>query len=488
MKRSVRFLSLVLALMMLVSAFVACGNDTGNDDDSQTTASTSNGGENVKELPALNWEGQEFRILGRESTTAWAHNFEVYRDELPEDVVGKAVYERNENIYNKYGITIAGTLTSGNNSSAKTMLESGEDLYDMLILSPEAHHPLAMQGYLLDMNSLDYVNMDHNGWIDYNNEQLSVGGNLYYTSNKFLLQDKHRSFVLFYNRDYANELNLGHFEDMVFDGTWTIDKVVELGKQATADTDGQPGMTKEDNWGVAAAEYYNFCQWSYGAGFRFTEKDASGYPVLIGATDQMLQILDKVYGLVANTEVYFCDQDYGSVNWEDCADHAFYDGRVLILTMAMSTLEMLPEKTEIEFGVLPNPKFNEDQENYYALPNLGNGSLFSIPATIMDTAFTGFGLEALTEESVDTSYNAYIETKSKLQDAYDEDCAKCLDIIFNGIVYDIAFVSNVGDLGSLMQNTMGGLKTNTYARLYKSLSKIAGKQFDSIRESYSALG
>jgi hypothetical protein len=127
------------------------------------------------------------------------------------------------------------------------------------------------------MYDLEYVNMEHDGWIDYNNEQLTMGGRLYYTSNKFLLQDKNRSFILFYNRDMAKELNLGHFEDMVFDGTWTIDKVIELGKQATSDSDGQPGMTKEDTWGAGAVEYYSFAQWAYGAGYRLTTLGSDGY-------------------------------------------------------------------------------------------------------------------------------------------------------------------------------------------------------------------
>jgi hypothetical protein len=240
-----------------------------------------------------------------------------------------------------------------------------------------------------------------------------MGGRLYYTSNKFLLQDKHRSFILFYNRDMATELNLGRLEQLVFDGTWTVDKVIELSRQATADTDGQPGMTKEDTWGAGAVEHYSFAQWAYGAGFRFTNPGANGYPELAGASDRIMQILDKVYSLTGNSEVYYCDQmETGKCDYDDSIETAYYDGRVLVCCIPLSVLEKVPEKVDFAFGVLPNPKFDEEQEDYYALPNLGNGSLFSIPATIVDTAFTGFALQALTEASVDTSYKAYIETKS----------------------------------------------------------------------------
>jgi hypothetical protein len=141
------------------------------------------------------------------------------------------------------------------------------------------------------------------------------------------------------------------------------------------------------------------------------------------------------------------------------------------------------------YGVLPNPKFDENQEQYYSLPNRGmHGSLFSVPATVVDTSFTGFALQALTEESVDTSYEAYIVTKSQLQDAYDEDCAKCLEIIFNGVVYDIAFLCNVGGLCELVSNTLGSLRTNSYTRLYSKLEKMANKSIEKVKVDYETNG
>ena len=478
----IRMTAFLLALLMMTSIFVSC-SDTGNKDGDDVATTLPADGEEATKLPELDWEGQEYRILARDSD--WAPNFEIYRDELPEDVVGKAVFERNMALSEKYGITIAGRLSYDNNGMAKTMLESGEDLFDLTVLSPEKHHPLAMQGYLLDIYSLDYVNVEHDGWQDYANEQLEMGGKLYYTTNKILLQDKHRSWMLYYNRDLANELKLGYFEDWVFDGTWTIDKVIEMSKAVTADIDGVQGLGVTDRWGVVGGEGYNFCQWAFGVGFRFTEKDNEGYAQLIGATDRVLAALDKTYALTGNRDVYYCETDYGS--HDGSGFEAFCDGGVVVYASALSALEQIPLNTDMMFGVLPNPKYDEKQENYYCIPNLENGSLLSVPATISDVAFAGFGLQALTEEALTTSYVAYIETKCKLQDVYDEDAAKCLDIIFNGVVYDIAFICDIGGLGKLMWSQMSGQRTNTYARTFKSSSKIATKQMDEIKATYKQL-
>ncbi len=490
MKKTVKILSFLLAVLMLASSLVACGG--GNNDDAQSTDAATTTGTVVEEggyqpLPAMNWEGREYRVLGRDGDYDWSRSFEVYREELPEDVVGKAVYERNMTLNSKYGITVKGTLEINYNEAAKLMLEAGDDLYDLIINAPEKHHPFALEGYLLDLYRLQYINMEHEGWMKDTNAQLTFDNKLFYTTNKFLLQDKDRSWALCYNRDMANELNLGHFEDFVFDGTWTIDKVIELGKQATADSDGIPGLAKGDRWGVGSSETYNFVQLAYGAGFRFTEVGADGFPVLLGASDRMVQILDEVFSLTADRAVYYCDMDYGPVNYEDCADQEFMRGNVLILTQSTSDYDFHKANSDFVVGILPNPKYDENQTEYYTIPNRGNGSLFCVPATVVEPDFAGFCLQAITEESVGTSYEAYIETKCKLQDAHDEDAAKCLDLIFNGVVYDIGFVMNIGQLQSTLENKVAKSQTNIYARLYKSLAKIAQKELDDIKEAYAEL-
>ena len=264
---------------------MACDKKPSGDEG--TDAATTDAVVEDKKLPDLNWNNAEFRILGRDHTHEQFDNFEVWREELPEDVVGKAVYNRNQSLLDKYGIAVKGTLVSNNTSKATTMLESGDDLYEMIILPSESFHPLAMQGYLLDMYGLDYVNTDHEGWQAYANQQMGMGGRLFYTTNKFLLQDKHRSWMIYYNRELAQELKLGYFEDFVFDGTWTLDKVNELMKAAAADSDGEVGMTKKDNWGIATQTNYSFSQLAYGAGFRLTETGSDGYPKLVGAAQRV---------------------------------------------------------------------------------------------------------------------------------------------------------------------------------------------------------
>ena len=499
MKKFVKLISLVLALLMVAAAFAACdkGGDKDKDKDKESVATTNPGGNvtggdtKVPDLVVMDWEGQEYRILGKESTTyPWARHFEVWcgtDGEMPEDVMGKAVWERNQEMLQDYGIDVVGYLDEKCNDLAKTALESGEDLYDLMLLSPEAFNPFAIEGKLIDIRALNYINLDHDGWMDYPNENLTMGGKLFYTTNKFLVQDKNRYWGVFYNRDMADELNLGYFEEFVFDGTWTIDKVTEIAKEATYEKDGQPGLGKGDNWGAGCSEYYNITQLAYGVGFRISEIGQDGYPYLVGATDDIMARLDKVFALVTNPDAYWCDQRHGTIDWKDCADQMFHRGNILVEPVVLSELQTVGSKISFEFGVLPNPKYDEKQEKYHTIPNLGNGSLLGVPITVYDDMFAGYALELITEKSVDSTYRAYIEVTCKLQKVQDDDAAKCLEIIYDGVVYDLAFVSNLGGIGKIFWNQVVGASTNNWKRMFDRNEGVVEAAIEAIREAYRNL-
>ena len=491
MKKLIKLVSLILALIMIVATFAACGkkDDDNSKKPAASTPSQSEDGDKVPDIEVIDWEGAEYRILGKDhSQYDIFTSFEVWREgEVPEDVVGKAVWERNQDMSLNYGINVVGYLKQDCNSVASLMLSSGEDIYDLMLLSPEAFNPFAMKGDLCDIYELDYVNIEHEAWMPYSNEQLTMGDRLYYTTNKFLIQDKNRYWGMFYNRDMANELNLGHFEDFVFDGTWTIDKVIELAKMGTFELDGQQGLGKRDNWGVCSYEYYNFVQLAFGVGFRFTDFGADGYPVLLGANNDIMSRLDEMFRLTANTDILWNDERYGDMSTTDSSVKMFYSERALMFIGSLSTLQEIGSMVDFKFGVLPNPKYNERQDMYYTIPNLVNGSLLGVPATVVDKMFAGYALELISEKSVNTSYYAFIEKNCKLQKIYDEDSARCLELIYEGVVYDIAFVSDLGGIGTTFWKNVVGMKTNTYKRIYGSNQSRVETAIKEIKDAYAAL-
>jgi hypothetical protein len=143
MKKFVKVISLIMALLMVAAVFAACGKKDDDDkkpEESGIATTKQDASDDTTEVPDIeirDWEGREYRILGKDSTTyAWAQHFEVYRDEMPEDVMGKAVWNRNTALKDNYGIKVVGILDEKCDNLAALTLESGEDLFDLLLLAP----------------------------------------------------------------------------------------------------------------------------------------------------------------------------------------------------------------------------------------------------------------------------------------------------------------------------------------------------------------
>lgn len=486
----VRIVSLLLAFIMIMPCVVACDTNSDGSGDS-TVSGTEALDENASKLPDIDWNGASFRVLGRDGGTDYAtifHNFEIMREEYPEDVVGQAIYNRNHQLEEKYGFKVTQQLDKDVPSVAQVALESGDDLYDMIIYPSYCIQAHAQSGYFLDLKSeLEYVNLDHPSWNSYANDQLTIAERLYYTTNDFLLHDKHRTQFLFYNRDLASDLNLGYFEDMVDDNTWTLENMLKITKSVYSDIDNIQDVSQTDRFGLGMENYTNFAALLFSAGFRVTEMDNQGLPKLVGATDKMLNIIDKTLEITADKRITYIMEAYNYYGANPAHEYLFnyfIEGNVLMLTEFTSLYDEWLYKAEIEIGALPNPKYDSNQERYNTFQQVSTGSLFAIPFTVADPAKTGFCLEALSEASTDTTYSAYIDTKCKYQDAYDEDCARMLDLCFDGVVYDVGAYCDFGTLYSKATSTMQIKGVNFYKKLFDQNRKSAQTSIDELVAAY----
>ena len=63
---------------------------------------------------------------------------------------------------------------------------------------------------------------------------------------------------------------------------------------------------------------------------------------------------------------------------------------------------------------------------------------------------------------------------------------KCLEIIFQNVVYDIAHFNDIGGLGKIVHSELVQQPTNVYARLYSKYSKKAANEIADIKEKYAS--
>jgi hypothetical protein len=406
-------------------------------------------------------------------------NFEIWRESMPGDVVGDAVFVRNEMLKKKYNFEVTQELTTGNTATdVLTLYDAQDDIYDIVIYRPINVQAHASSGYLLDLNSLQYLDFEHPSWNTYTNEQLTIAGKLFYTTNDFLLQDKSRTFCMFYNRELARANNLGALEDHVHNNTWTLETVNSIVHDFATEIDGISGHSPEDGFGIATTGSSSFAAFCYGAGFRISE-NVDGFPQLVQPDTKILDIIDKAGKFAFNHEVWY---DPGVYKFSDSS--VFCYGNTLLYSVFPSVLESaMNEKCTFEFGSIPYPKYDSNQERYLTQINIENGSLLAIPYTVSDPSMTAFYLEALTEASTDTTYTAFIDTKCKIQDVYDELSAEMLDLTLRNVAYDVVAITN-SDMWGLIANNIPEFKTNIYKRLWDSRSPNAQESLNQLVTMY----
>ncbi|MEG2004267.1 MAG: hypothetical protein RR057_06665, partial [Clostridia bacterium] len=112
---------------------------------------------------------------------------------------------------------------------------------------------MAQDGAFLNLNELK--NFDVNApWWDKNAEKaFSIGNKLFFTTGDITILNKVCTPSMLFNKEYMTTLNLEDPYALVKNHKWTYDKMMEMAKAATSDTDGISGMTGADNWGVLSS-------------------------------------------------------------------------------------------------------------------------------------------------------------------------------------------------------------------------------------------
>jgi hypothetical protein len=290
---------------------------------------------------------------------------------------------------------------------------------------------------------------------------------------------------MFYNRELARANGLGYLEDHVDANTWTLETVNSIVHDFAVELDGIAGHSPLDGFGVATTGSSSFAAFCYGAGFRLSTNE-DGYPTLVEPSTFELEIIDAVGKFAFDSNVWF---DPGSAQYKGNSDSTvFSDGNTLLYSVFPSVLESaLNEKCTFEFGSIPYPKKDSSQERYLTQINVENGSLFAIPYTVSDPAMVSFFLQAITEESTNTTYTAFIDTKCKVQDVYDELSAEMLDLTLQNVAYDVVAICGYGGLWDVIANLVPEFGTNIYKRLWDSKYQTAEDQIDALIANYEAM-
>ncbi len=159
----------------------------------------------------------------------------------------------------------------------------------------------------------------------------------------------------------------------------------------------------------------------------------------------------------------------------------FFLGTLFMTTVVSLMCDELRE-VNIDFGALPMPKFDEEQENYATMINVATPYM-AVPTTVGHADTVGFIIEALSAASYEID-DVYFNTCLEGKYARDRESPEMLRLARENIVYDPGFIYNWANLGTNIWK--GVINANQgYASLIAGSRDNAVKKMEEMMETFA---
>lgn len=486
-----KILCLILTALFLTAALISCGEAAAQNGGSETSGPVVSS-ETAADYSALypekpyDFEGYKFRILINGPGAGDYEQKEIFAETETGEVLNDAVHMRNVLIEDKYNFKITVSLSDGWSdlvTKARTSILTGDDEYDMIMPVISLASSLAQDKLLTDLNIVPGLYLEAPWWDRNANEQLSIYDKLYFTTGDIGVLDKYCTLVTFFNKKLIRDYDLENPYELVNGGAWTQDKIYDMMKDVSADLNGDGVRDFSDRWGVLADGQLMFTLF-YGAGEHVTEKAKDGGLEITILTDRTVNVMNNVYKFYDKSCVIYAENlktSFSSV-WQ-AATTLFCENRALFRICALIFVnEQITRESEIDFGVLPTPKYNEEQEGYYNHVSTIGVPGVCAPVTCGDPERTGVIADAMARYAKDTVQNAFYDKILNNRLIRDTESSGMLDLICSTASYDLGRIYNFGGIFDVFGVIAAG-STNFVSECEKRMDK-ANAELNKILEMY----
>lgn len=486
MKNNTKLLCLLLAAMTVGTAMVSCGGDSAQTADTtapvDTAAVTEAETEEptaLEQLPTADYGGHVVNILLNDQDDRFVDI--MTEGEETGDVMNDIIYKRNRAVEEKFNVTIVGQSDEFNavNDMLKKEVQGGLTDYDFYFSNCYATS-LASGGFLYVLNDLPNVDLSNPWWDKAALEGMSVGGKTYLATGDISPTSLLTSSCLVFNKKLFSNADMEYPYEMAANGTWTLDKLVEMTKGLTTDVNGDGKYTLGD-------DIFGFSSWMcdspyslfYGAGGSMSAKDEDDIPYVNFDVERISDIYTMMYQLILEQESYFVTD----ANLYPTTYECFSNGGAYFCEITLQKIDAFLRDMKDDYGILPIPKWNEAQEDYLSCVN-GAGGFVVIPNNPEDAERTGMLFEALAAGAYDMVTPQIYEVITKTKNVRDAESADMVNLIIRNRVYD-PFYINLCTGYNVLQNQLSAKKAEVASAVEKQI-KGAEKALEKIVEAYAA--
>ena len=495
-KSNLRTAALLLATLTILPTAVACGSEPSDasvtDSSVITEAPTETVDPNDRSLikdnlpDDLDFTGRTFTALVASPSDQGP--FIAGPEESSGDIVEDAVIERNHAVEERLGIDLiydVRTDIDGSNidKEVSKLLLAGDSTHDLFVGHQWGLAKLLADGGIVPAEELDHIELSQPWWWKEYMDELSLGGDKhYYFVGDFFMHALRFASVAIFNKElYAN-----YYEDanelyqLVLDGKWTIDYMAELAKSVYVDLNNNGATDIDDQLGyVSWATYASTDPFVYGTDIEFVKRTADGGIEFQMISDDAVALCEKL------VDFFWQPGTYTGCTSSEEVIAAFSSGKTLFFgSGSFSTVEKIRDM-ECDFGILPCPKYDEEQESYRTLMYDG-GFIGAVNGNSANLDLVGATLEALNAETYRSVTPVYYETALKVKYTRDDTSAQMIDMIHDSLMTNFIYAYNyaLSDIG-LQYRTLITKKSKDYVSQIERTLKSAEKKLELLSEAFA---
>ncbi|MBR6515136.1 MAG: carbohydrate ABC transporter substrate-binding protein [Clostridia bacterium] len=487
-----RILALLLVCLMILPCLAACnfGKTVTNDGGGQLTETDTIVPEDLK------FTGETFTVLCREDNAWGRYLHEIAADEDATELVNEAVYKRNLKVEERFELeklqayAIPGQWAVNEDfiNTFKNSILSASGSYDLIMSQQSYMEDISLIDLFYNFYDLPYVKDNLNAEYYYQDiiDEVTIDGKLLYMVGDYSLTYWEHLYVLFFNKTIAENHNIGDIYQLVRDGDWTYDRMAEMVKGTWTDLDGDSWPGSEDSYGyVTEIRNTTDALWDL-FDIRVTSKDENGNVIIDADQGKMVQVLEKIIEFKQSDDTFFEDTDSSMTEDSIKCDKIFREGRALFYPAFLSRAQDF-RGMETDFGIVPYPKWNKEQEKYYTRSQDAY-SVAVVPIDAPNLEKTGAVFDLLSEISYDTVIPAYYDMALRDKYARDDESGEMLDIIREGFKFNFGvFYAPSLDRG-LEFRVLITQDNSNYVSYYAVNQKGYERRLKKLMEAYAAYG
>lgn len=482
---------LVLVMALLLSMLPACQKTEPTEEDTDTTTESTATEETeaisyVDSLPKADYDGASFRCYGANTLNGmdYATLLQFSNGELTGEGCNDALYQRTAYLEQYYNVDFVETIAEGNVNSTLILanIQAGDAEHDMIFAD------IAGQGYAMVLAGgvypSDYIpglQLDRPYWSSEMQKALTIGDSFYFPTGAITPRYYGAAYLLMYNRDIVEQMQMQDPQELVLNGTWTIDVLFGMMTDAYIDQNGNGVVDGEDQIGFGY-ESLSAETLLMGCGYHYVQNDQGK----LHANFDDENLVTRMQWLVQQYQQEGIIRDgAGGIDYG-----AMVEGGQVLFDSPCTFSMAAYRDYDYDFGMVPFPKENEEQAGYisYAQPWVVSVPYVPVTNTGDTLTMTGMLLDAMAAYGYEEVQPVIYDEVIMLKNTRDEASAKIIGMLYENVTLELASCIGLDGFSSKVSSMfLDNLGKTDITTLYAAHKQSLENFFTNLEEQFAAL-